>query len=454
MSGTGNIGTLSLIARMSQLEREKFVGNPQITFFKSVYRRHTNFSRFLSSETYQDNGGNAFGNPVSYTLSTTIGDLLSKVYLQHKIKEMSIDDSGNARTIYANLGTNLIKNDDDSLSITIGTNTIFQNNGLYLEAKQELLNDMCVSASGNYSVSPNLSEVAASNITTDTGSNASLITCNNGSHNNYTTFSGGVSGVELPAVAKSYETEYFYLIPDFSFGYDYGLALPLCCMRSEEVTLNIDYNSPDKVMDISNPHLESTCITEYIHLDVEEKKRFIMNDHNYIIETVKQKDCAASENSTVLSGFTGLTKYILMVGNGNSDPTLSTSVSQSTPTKIEGDDITMNLTIDGNNLNAGNYNKNIFTRLNLYEYFPGCGRELFDGGTPDKNYGHLDSIGVFPIALEPLNMTQPSGCISNKGSGIGSLILDLGTNTNKLKIYTVDYNILIISNGTCQKALY
>ena len=54
-------------------------GNPQITFFKVVYRRHTNFAVEAIEQTF--NGSSAFGQKFSCTISRN-GDLLSRVYLE------------------------------------------------------------------------------------------------------------------------------------------------------------------------------------------------------------------------------------------------------------------------------------------------------------------------------------------------------------------------------------
>ena len=53
-------------------------GNPQITFFKVVYRRHTNFAVESIEQTY--NGSASAGSKISVTVSRN-GDLLSSVYL-------------------------------------------------------------------------------------------------------------------------------------------------------------------------------------------------------------------------------------------------------------------------------------------------------------------------------------------------------------------------------------
>ena len=58
-------------------------GNPQITFFKVVYRRHTNFAVESIEQTY--NGSASAGSKISVTVSRN-GDLLSSVWLATKVK--------------------------------------------------------------------------------------------------------------------------------------------------------------------------------------------------------------------------------------------------------------------------------------------------------------------------------------------------------------------------------
>ena len=52
-------------------------GNPQITFFKVVYRRHTNFAMEAIEQTF--NGVADFGNKVVCTIARN-GDLVGRMY--------------------------------------------------------------------------------------------------------------------------------------------------------------------------------------------------------------------------------------------------------------------------------------------------------------------------------------------------------------------------------------
>lgn len=64
------------------------IGNPQITFFKSVHRRHTNFSMEYLEE--QLIGTQNFGGYLNSNLSKS-GDLLHKLYLKIKIPLVAIE---------------------------------------------------------------------------------------------------------------------------------------------------------------------------------------------------------------------------------------------------------------------------------------------------------------------------------------------------------------------------
>ena len=67
-------------------------GNPQITFWKVTYRRHTNFAMESIEQTF--NGQADFGRHVSCTISRN-GDLAYKTYLQVTLPEIGQDDVAN-----------------------------------------------------------------------------------------------------------------------------------------------------------------------------------------------------------------------------------------------------------------------------------------------------------------------------------------------------------------------
>ena len=79
-------------------------GNPQITFFKVVYRRHTNFSM---EDIAQDASGTvSFGGEATYTIARN-GDLVYKMYFEI---EPSIFAADSGEQVYSSyLGNTLLK---------------------------------------------------------------------------------------------------------------------------------------------------------------------------------------------------------------------------------------------------------------------------------------------------------------------------------------------------------
>jgi hypothetical protein len=73
-------GLLQLVAYGAQ--DVYLTGNPQITFFKVAYRRHTNFAIEAIEQTF--NGNPTFGSRVTCQI-TRNGDLINRIYLRAKL---------------------------------------------------------------------------------------------------------------------------------------------------------------------------------------------------------------------------------------------------------------------------------------------------------------------------------------------------------------------------------
>ena len=85
-------------------------GNPQITFFKVVYRRHTNFAMEAIEQTF--NGTAALGSRASATISRN-GDLVSRMYLKATVAAAPASVGSNTNNKWAwvqRLGLSMIKN--------------------------------------------------------------------------------------------------------------------------------------------------------------------------------------------------------------------------------------------------------------------------------------------------------------------------------------------------------
>ena len=73
-------------------------GNPQITFWKVTYRRHTNFAMESIEQTF--NGQADIGRRVTCTVSRN-GDLAYRTYLQVTLPELGQSLAGAGENVYA-----------------------------------------------------------------------------------------------------------------------------------------------------------------------------------------------------------------------------------------------------------------------------------------------------------------------------------------------------------------
>ena len=107
-------------------------GNPQITFFKVVYRRHTNFSMEAIEQTF--NGTRNFGGKVTATISRN-GDLVSGLYVTFNPSRVTgTVDNSKTNDLYANIGYGLIKEVD----IEIGGQRIDRQFGKWMNVWNDL----------------------------------------------------------------------------------------------------------------------------------------------------------------------------------------------------------------------------------------------------------------------------------------------------------------------------
>ena len=102
-------------------------GNPQITFFKVVYRRHTNFAMECIQQSF--NGVANYGNRVSCVVSRN-GDLVHRMWL-----EATVATGGNAKLATgADIGNALVK----SAEVEIGGQRVDKQYGTWMTMWSEL----------------------------------------------------------------------------------------------------------------------------------------------------------------------------------------------------------------------------------------------------------------------------------------------------------------------------
>ena len=243
-------------------------GNPQITFFKVVYRRHTNFARENIEQVFDGNA--ALGSSVVCTLSRS-GDLVNNIYLTGQI------ESAGATGPY--LGHKLIK----TCEVEIGGQKIDKHYGQWLQIYSEL---------------HGLFDIASASDGDVTGTK----------YGDYG-FSDLVIGAGVNGTAQ------FYIPLRFWFCNNPGLALPLIALQYHEVKIKLSFESSDNLTQIdSNDKLTNAkLLVDYIYLDTDERRRFAQVSHEYLIEQVQHEGTtatvAANNTQNVTVNFNHPVKY-------------------------------------------------------------------------------------------------------------------------------------------------
>lgn len=408
MSNTVNISSIDSL----------LVGNPQITYFKSIYRRHTQFMKYVD-EIRPNTDGNEYislstanTTPIKYQINQSKYDLISDICIKHKMKFTQ------GSKIYANLGNTLI----NYISLDVGqTRDLYRIDGLAMEILSEAENPFIPSKKGNYLCPPYLDKPNSS------------LTINTGNNYNITCFAGGVSGSSITA---NLETDVFFTRPNFDFCKHYDKSFPLCALVHSDVVFNVNYNSQNFITSDTNASLSRSVVIEGISLSSEEKKRIVNNTDIYI-----------HNNVISLSTFIGYQLYTpiksIYITKKLKNPSTNSNASSSinTPVALTNNDFKNFKINTGSLVYSGDPNTiiDILTKYNMnkyYDYNGFGGRELNsdDPVTIEKNAGFLASIGLFTQGLE--NSDQPNGHISSSGK------LDITgiDNINDYKIYIETIN--------------
>lgn len=232
-------------------------GNPQITFWKNIYRRHTNFSMEAIEQTIS--GTADWGKRVSCLISRN-GDLIHKTYVQITLPSVEVRPGQSFRWL-DKVGHQIIK----SVEIEIGGQRVDKHYSEWMEIWSQL-------------------------------------TVPAGQRDGYNRMIGNVPEVTKlyqnpdTATASIYTPPYTLYVPMiFWFNKNPGLALPLIALQYHETKLNIEFRSKEECCfrDGSSslpvvPALDmATIYVDYTYLDTEERRRFAQISHEYLIDQLQ-----------------------------------------------------------------------------------------------------------------------------------------------------------------------
>jgi hypothetical protein len=460
-------------------------GNPQITFFKAVYKRHTNFSTEAITQTFS--GSPDFGRRVTCPI-TRNGDLITKMYLVCKVTGTSSNEWGWS----PQLGHALI----DNVELEVGGSRIDKQYGDWMNIW--------------YSLTRTSGHVAGyADMIGDTAENQKL--------------------------ATSHGTQTLYVPLQFFCCRNNGLALPLISLQYHDVRVNFEFAAGSSVVNYkgSAPSVSmASCelLVDFVFLDSEERKRFAQSSHEYLIEQLQftgeesvnstnvktrlnfNHPCKAlfwavknnnwtgkqylyfssnaeelAEKTTVLAVLNNQTMNaqgvitatannvyshgaaeVVKVGGGDVDPAaldLNDFVVTSanvTPglvaTHVAAQNaewakhnVTVNLGNNyGSNLNgSGNPVQTALLQLNGHDRFAERDGSYFNSVQPYQHFPHApaDGINVYSFALTPAEH-QPSGSCNFSRIDNAQLVLTVGAGvTGTLNVYAVNYNVLRVMSG-------
>jgi hypothetical protein len=235
-------------------------GNPQISFFKMVYRRYTNFA--VESQPMYFDGTANFGQRIS-CLVPRRGDLLGKLYIDVLLPGLTLNDASNTPVSYVNsIGNVLIQ----EITFEVGEQEIDRQTGEWMEIWEQL--------------------------TTPASQRDAL-----------NTMIGRVDGYSVPDFIPGPASEglRLYIPLQFYFCKNPGLYLPLLALQYNPIRINITiaplqslfYSQqlilvPNCSLTVNPANISSMMLWgDYVYLDTEERRRFVSQSHEYLIEQVQ-----------------------------------------------------------------------------------------------------------------------------------------------------------------------
>ena len=477
-------GLLQLVAYGAQ--DIYLTGNPQITFFKVVYRRHTNFA--LESIENVFNGVARFGNRVTCQISRN-GDLINRMYLVTTlpalepkpnptnlttIKQARWVESVGLRVIqdvWIEIGGQQIDKHYsewmyiwNELSLPVGKRAGYDKmvgnaagltaaaHGVALAGPTPLINADINPGTGTsrYIVLESIGD------TTTTGTNTATIATTFAS---YAAAIASTTSAETddiifkiqqfdrtsPSIPKTSTPATKVHIPlEFWFCRNVGLALPLIALQYHEVKINIDFSTLKNCLqntgDYSNegysntPELgDASLWVDYIFLDTDERRRFAQLSHEYLIEQLQftGDEEVSNTNARLKLNFNHPVKELVWVTKKSGNEWNDFSRGTANPTA-----------------NPMTY---ALLQLNGQDRFAERPADYFDTVQPYQHHENIPvdtpGINVYSFALKP-EEHQPSGSLNFSRIDTAYLSMKMFESAaSTVKVFAVNYNVLRIMSG-------
>jgi len=409
-------------------------GNPMITYFKVVYRRHTNFAMESIEQTF--NGTVGWGNKVTALISRN-GDLVSGLTLE--IDLPTVADNIDRWT--DDVGHHIL----EEITVEIGGQQIDKHYGDWLEIWAQLT----VPASKQAGYRDMI------------GQTPRAVGC------------GLPTGLQSNTVAPTARRLYVPL--QFWFCRNVGLALPLIALQYHEVKVAVKFRAfadmclvgtsgtSGAASDGTPGTLAASLWADYIYLDTDERRRFAQVSHEYLIEQlqVNEKTFSAVGDATVDLTFNHPVKELVWVAYGTAIRNTNKQWSNYTTVAAVITDYATQDSLADNLANSSNaYFTNPTTgvnpttdarlKLNGHERFAERQGRYFNQFQTMKHHTCIPvspGINVYSFAIKPEDH-QPSGTCNFSRIDNAQLVVNIGTLTaGTIKVFAVNYNVLRIMSG-------
>jgi hypothetical protein len=370
------------------------LGDPQITFFKNVYKRHTDFSIESIQILFTDIPGFNTNNTV---IIRRQGDLISKLYLEVTLPyDINLVDSYWTNRV----GFNLI----NRVELYIGKKLIDRIYGVWLHIWAELTH--------NNDMKQILNKMVGN-------------TTNDG-------FSDG-----LPCNVPN---KLIIPIP-FFFSKHLGLSLPLNSIRNnQDITLKFFFEKKENCIQTgiipSGDISEVSLWGDYIFLETSENRLFVQNELEYLIDVTQhlERNLVVTGTKTIRLPFSLPCKELQWIVYN---------------TKRTGDKFT-----DLTNSNGNSMVQKVQFKFNTKDVFSSGARDFryFNYVQPYQHNQCYPDIGIntYSFCLYP-NELEPSGFINFRH--LKTAVMNITTYENGyIHIFASSYNVLKIKGGNVDLA--
>ena len=427
--------------------------NPQITFFKSVYKRHTNFSKEIKRIYFSGGKSPDFGSKDVIAEVQNEGDLLGNVFLEVTIVGTS---ASSIKRSVANFSHSLI----DKIECKIGGYTIDTHYGRFYQILDEI--EGKINEDNQQHTDDKGGKHVSISRTSDENQSREQVNAYSKLIGNHTLCFGG-NQASIDNIDVGTYTKKFYYPLRFWFNKNPGHYLPLVALYKHKLELFFNFAEKNAVIgDINSISMSTKIYGEFYNLDSDEKTRFAQSNHEYIIEQLQLNNNFKSitTTSTEQDGTYGTYETAQVDYDLNFSHPIKymtwVIVNEGTQTSNPGEGPCYFISLTNSSLYGSDGNGG-----SVELFLEGVVREIelpmiyYTRAIPGKLLKAvpiLDRIGFYSFALNPLE-AEPSGTCNFSKLYNKNIKFKFGNRVQSvlqgkdLYIYAVNYNVLTITGG-------